>query len=136
MTLMAIRFNESKMTIAGKHQDLIIYRSALNRTETITVNGTWLGITDKIDNYLKDINENIGDGDIVLLFSDGVTESTNKDNEMYGQARLKQALNLYADLPIAKILDRIIEDVSNFHEDQYDDMSLVIVKKRPSINEL
>jgi len=135
MTMMAIRFNESKMTIAGKHQDLIIYRSTLNKIETITVNGTWLGITDKIDNYLIDINENIGDGDIVLLFSDGVTECTNKNDEMFGQARLEEALTLYADLPIDKILNRIIEDVSNFQEDQYDDMSLVIVKKRPSNNE-
>ncbi len=99
MTMMAIRFNESKMTIAGKHQDVIIYRSALNKTETVPVNGTWLGITDKIENYLTDINKNIGDGDIVLLFTDGVTESINQNGEMYGQVRLEQSLNQYADLP-------------------------------------
>ena len=129
MTMMAIRFNESKMTIAGKHQDVILYRSALNKTETITINGTWLGITDKIDNYLKDINQDINNGDIVLLFSDGVTESTNEDGEMFGQQRLEQALNHYADLPIRKILEKILADVSNFQANQYDDMSLVIVKK-------
>ena len=136
MTMMAIRLNESKMTIAGKHQDLIIYRSALNKIETITVNGTWLGITDNIDKYMQDKNENIGDGDIMLLFSDGITESRNKNDEMYGQERLEQALHLYADLPINKILDKIIEDVRQFQEDQYDDMSLVIVKKRPSFNKV
>ena len=129
MTMMAIRFNESKMTIAGKHQDVILYRSALNKIETIPISGTWLGITDKIDNYLSDINKDIDDGDIVLLFSDGVTESTNKDGEMFGQKRLEQALNQYADLPIRKILEKILEEVSNFQEYQYDDMSLVIVKK-------
>ena len=132
MTMMAMRFNESKMTIAGKHQDVIIYRSALNKTETVSVDGTWLGIADKIDNYLTDTSINIGDGDIVLLFSDGVTESTDKNGEMFGQIRLEQSLNQYADLPIKRILKKIIEDVSNFQEEQYDDMSLVVVKKRPS----
>ena len=132
MTMMAMRFNESKMTIAGKHQDVIIYRSALNKTETVSIDGTWLGITDKIDNYLTDTSINIGGGDIVLLFSDGVTESTDKNGDMYSQVRLEQSLNQYADLPINRILEKIIEDVSNFQEEQYDDMSLVIVKKRRS----
>jgi serine phosphatase RsbU (regulator of sigma subunit) len=133
MTMMAIRFNESKMTIAGKHQDVILYRSALNNTETIPTNGTWLGITDQIDSYLTNIDKDIDDGDIVLLFSDGVTESTNNDGEMFGQARLEQELSQYADLPIRKILEKILEDVSNFQEHQYDDMSLVIVKKCPPV---
>ena len=133
MTMMAIRFNDSQMSIAGKHQDVIIYRSAFNKTETIPTSGTWLGITDNIDGYLSDIHENIEAGDIVLLFSDGVTESTDKNGEMYGQNRLEQILNQSADLPVSKILDKIIEDVRNFQEDQYDDMSLVVVKKHASI---
>ena len=133
MTMMAIRFNDSKMTIAGKHQDVILYRSALNRTESIEVDGTWLGIANRIDNHIKDIDENIEDGDIVLLYSDGVTESTNKAGEMYGQERLEQALNQYAHLPISKILEKIIEEVSSFQVDQYDDMSLVIVRKSPAV---
>ena len=48
MTMMALKFNESKMTIAGKHQDIIIYRAASNNTEIIATDGTWLGITKNI----------------------------------------------------------------------------------------
>jgi serine phosphatase RsbU (regulator of sigma subunit) len=121
------------MSIAGKHQDVIVYRSAFNKTETIPTSGTWLGITDHIDGYLTDIHANIEAGDIVLLFSDGVTESTNENGEMYGQKRLEQILNQSADLPVSKILEKIIEDVRNFQEDQYDDMSLVVVRKQATI---
>ena len=131
MTMMAIRFNDYGMTIAGKHQDVILYRSALSKVKSIPVDGTWLGITDNIKHYLKDIKEVIEDGDIVLLFSDGVTEAMNENGDMFGQERLEQALNQYADLPIRKILAKIIDDVSNFQKDQYDDMSLVIAKKCP-----
>ena len=54
MTMMAIKFNGTCMTIAGKHQDIIIYRAASNKTETITTNGTWLGIAKKIEHFQKD----------------------------------------------------------------------------------
>jgi serine phosphatase RsbU (regulator of sigma subunit) len=132
MTMMAIRFNESKMTMAGKHQDIIIYRSALNKTEVIPTNGTWLGITDNIERHLTDITEKIEYGDIVLLFTDGITESTNKDGEMYGQERLEQALNQFADLPVVKLRDKIVESVKGFQEEQFDDMTLVVLKKTPA----
>lgn len=129
MTMMAIRFNESQMTIAGKHQDVLIYRYALNKTEVIPTQGTWLGISDDIGKYLKDITVKMNNGDIVLLFTDGITEATNKNGEMYGQVHLEQALNQYADLPIAKLLDKIIEEVNAFQEEQLDDMTLVVIKK-------
>lgn len=129
MTMMALRLNASHLTVAGKHQDLIIYRSALNRTETIRIPGTWLGICEDIKDGLTDVDVQINRGDIVLLFTDGLTEATNPQGEMFGQTRLEQALNAYADLPVGKLRDRIIADVNAFQEEQMDDMTLVVIKK-------
>jgi phosphoserine phosphatase RsbU/P len=129
MTMMAIHLNGSQITVAGKHQDIIIYRSATNKTEVICTNGTWLGITDNIENYLTDVTEKIDDGDIVLLFTDGITEAMDKKGEMFGQERLEQALNEYADFPVNKIRDKIVENVNDFQEEQFDDMTLVVIKK-------
>ena len=131
MTMMAIHLNESQFTMAGKHQDIIIYRSALNKTEVISTNGTWLGITDNIEKYLTDYTEKIEYGDIVLLFTDGITEAANKDGEMYGQERLEQSFNQFADLPVNRLCDKIVEDVKDFQEEQFDDMTLVVIKKCP-----
>ena len=131
MTMMAIHLNESQITLAGKHQDIIIYRSALNKTEAISTNGTWLGITDNIEEYLTDYTEKIEYGDIVLLFTDGITEAANKDGEMYGQERLEQSFNQFADLPVNRLCDKIVEDVKDFQEEQFDDMTLVVIKKCP-----
>jgi sigma-B regulation protein RsbU (phosphoserine phosphatase) len=129
MTLMAIRIDESEVTLAGKHQDVIIYRSALNKTEVIPTQGTWLGISDDIEKHLKDERIRINEGDVVLLFTDGITEATNKNGEMYGQLRLEQALNNYADLPVGKLLDKVMGDVKAFQEEQLDDMTLLVIKK-------
>jgi len=133
MTMMAINFNGSKMTFSGKHQDVIIYRSALNKTEIAPTTGTWLGIADKIEPYLDDQTVNLKDGDIVLLFTDGITETMNKEGEIYGQIRLEQALNQYADFPMGKLLNMIIQDVQNFGFEQQDDMTILVVKKRNSL---
>ncbi len=131
MTMMAIRLDEDQMTIAGKHQDVLIYRYALNKTEVVSTQGTWLGISDDIGKYLKDITVKMNNGDIVLLFTDGITEATDKNGEMYGQAGLENALNQYADLPVGKLLDKIIKEVKAFQEEQSDDMTLVVIRKSP-----
>ena len=99
------------------------------KTEIIPTRGTWLGIDDNIGKYLADVSVSIEDGDLVLLFTDGITEAIDKNGEMYGQERLEQALNQYADLPVGKLLDRVIKDVKVFQGEQLDDMTLVVIKK-------
>ncbi len=76
MTMMALHFKDGEITFAGKHQDLIIYRSALNKTEVIPSTGTWLGIADNIGKYLTDRSVKIQENDVILLFTDGITEAT------------------------------------------------------------
>ncbi|MFH2131696.1 MAG: SpoIIE family protein phosphatase [bacterium] len=129
MTIMAIQFTDTQMTLAGKHQDIIVYRASLNKTEIIPTKGTWLGIADDIKDYLEDQTVEIEDGDLILLFTDGITEAENSDGEMYGQVRLENALNEYADLPVAKILDKIVNEVKDFQKEQMDDMTLIVIRK-------
>jgi sigma-B regulation protein RsbU (phosphoserine phosphatase) len=129
MTLTAIRLDDSQMTLAGKHQDVILYRAAHNKTEVLPTKGTWLGIVDHIEDHVKDLTVDLKDGDLILLFTDGITEGTNDQGEMYGQERLERALNEYADLPVGKLLDKIIEDVEAFQVEQSDDMTVLVIRK-------
>ena len=130
MTMMALRIdNQSTITVAGKHQDVVMYRSALNKTESISVPGTWLGITDEIKGSLPDSSFEMHTGDIALLFTDGVTEATDAAGEMFSQIRVEQALNRYADLPVGKLLTKILQEVQAFQEEQSDDITLVVIKK-------
>ncbi|WP_372683185.1 PP2C family protein-serine/threonine phosphatase [Desulfosarcina sp.] len=129
MTIMAIRFDEKVMTVAGKHQDIIIYRSLSNKIEHIETGGTWLGITDDIEKHIKDTFIPLDKGDLVLLFTDGITDATNEHGELFGQERLENALHQFADLTVRKILEKILCEVSTFQKDQMDDMTLMIIRK-------
>lgn len=129
MTIMAIQFSDTQMTLAGKHQDVILYRSSQHKTEIIPTKGTWLGIADDIGDYMEDMTVDLKDGDLILLFTDGITEAENAKGEMFGQLRLENLLNEYADHPVSKILEKIIYDVNSFQQEQLDDMTLIVIKK-------
>lgn len=129
MTMMAIHFNGAQMKVAGKHQDIILYRSAVNSVERYETQGTWLGITDDLGGHIQDAVINLDKGDLVLLFTDGITEAANVKGEMFGQDRLENALHQFADLPVNKILTSIIDEVNRFQKEQSDDMTLVVIRK-------
>lgn len=117
------------MTVAGRHQDIMIHRSNTKKTETIPTEGTWIGIFEDIRKYLSDVSVPINKGDIVLLFTDGVTEAANKEGELFGQSRLEQALNRYSHLELESILENILKEVRDFQEVQNDDITLVLIKR-------
>jgi sigma-B regulation protein RsbU (phosphoserine phosphatase) len=129
MTISVLLLQDSSVTVAGKHQDLIVYRAALNRTEVIPTEGTWLGLCDDISSETSERRIDLDEGDIILLFTDGVSESLNKEGNLFGQARLEEAVNRCADLAPARILDKIFEEVKAFQDEQLDDMTLIVIKK-------
>lgn len=129
MTISVLRLEEDQIIAAGAHQDILIYRKEKNTLDTYPVKGTWIGITTDIESFLEDKRIAVGKGDIVLLFTDGITEARNADHEMYGQARLEQKFLENAGLPLEKILDVLLEDVKSFSVSQEDDITLVIFSK-------
>jgi len=129
MTMMAVRLNGTEMIVSGKHQDIIVYRSATQNTEVIPTQGTWLGIADDIGDHLKDVTTSLHNGDVIVMFTDGITEAANTDGQLFGQVRIEQVLNHCAHFPVGKIRDKIMESVESFHEEQLDDMTVVVIKK-------
>ncbi len=124
-----IRLSDTQMVVAGKHQDILIYRAATGEVDTITTDGTWVGIYDKLKKHTSDIIVPIDIGDIVLLFTDGITEATDKNGLMYGQDRLISKFRSHNDLQVNEILQRIITDVSAFWEKQYDDVTALVIRR-------
>jgi serine phosphatase RsbU (regulator of sigma subunit)/catechol 2,3-dioxygenase-like lactoylglutathione lyase family enzyme len=70
-------------------------------------------------------------GDLLALYTDGVTESFNDAGEEFGEERLVEALCRHRDSPSRSVLASVIEDVRSFspHE-QHDDITLIIGKRR------
>lgn len=71
-------------------------------------------------------------GDVLLAFTDGVTEAHNPDDEEYGEERLKILLHETAHLTAEEILMRLTASLRSWVRDtpQYDDLTLVVMKVR------
>ncbi len=68
--------------------------------------------------------------DILVFYTDGVTEAMNQNDEEYGEERLIQTLEANTHLPANEMIDEIIQSVCDFSDQalQYDDVTLVVLK--------
>jgi sigma-B regulation protein RsbU (phosphoserine phosphatase) len=69
-------------------------------------------------------------GDVLVAFTDGVTEAMNASEEEFGEERLKELLREIVDLPVNDISARISQALKNWIKDaaQYDDLTFVVMK--------
>jgi sigma-B regulation protein RsbU (phosphoserine phosphatase) len=71
-------------------------------------------------------------GDTLVLFSDGVTEAMDPDEQLFGVPRLKQVLTGQMECPLEQLQKCVLESVENFARGahQADDLTLLIVRYR------
>lgn len=69
-------------------------------------------------------------GDIVVLYTDGITEAENAEQDMYGEERLHEVIRSCRAEPAEKILSTILESVRTFTGGvaQSDDITLMVVR--------
>ena len=72
-------------------------------------------------------------GQVLVLYTDGITESWNPDGKQFGQERFKQSLLRHARQSASAILESVIRDVFDFRSaaPQRDDLTLVVLKRIP-----
>lgn len=68
-------------------------------------------------------------GDILALYTDGITESPNGSGEEFGEQRLVEALRRHADLASQPLLAAIVQEVQQFSpQEQFDDITLIVAR--------
>ena len=72
-------------------------------------------------------------GDMIYLYTDGVTEATDSSNELYGEPRLQDALNAKSWNTMEELCRGIKKDVDAFVGDapQFDDITMVAIRWQP-----
>jgi phosphoserine phosphatase RsbU/P len=108
--------------------------AAVRRAQIQVPDGLVLGL--KIDNgerfetLLEEVTQPLGAGDVVLLFTDGVTEAMNKAGETFGEERLAALIEEHGDLPFEELRERILREIRAFvgGAGLHDDLTLVLLK--------
>jgi sigma-B regulation protein RsbU (phosphoserine phosphatase) len=111
------------------HNPPIFLRSKTGETELLHPTGPVLGPAPDAKYYVDNIN--FAKGDILLLYTDGITESANEKFEQFGDDRLLAKLKQESKNSPKEIALKILDDVITFSKNgKYsDDMTLVVIKK-------
>ena len=88
------------------------------------------GVEEKFAELLEESTFPIAAGDLVALFTDGVTEAMNEASDLFGEERLSRTLAEQIDLPSHELEQRILGDVEAFAggAEQHDDMTIVLLR--------
>ena len=75
-------------------------------------------------------------GDAIYLYTDGVTEATNLNEELYGEERLQKVLDIYKDATPETICAEVKKDVDKFvgEAPQFDDITMLAIRYKGTEN--
>lgn len=133
VTLSLIRFfRDGRLVVAGAHEDIIVYRARHRRCEVFSTQGTWIGVINDIDAFTEDAGHQLEDGDVMVLFTDGVTEATSAAGEPFGFDRLRDALAEVGDRPTEAIVEHLVCRVRTWAPNPADDITVLAIRYRAS----
>ncbi len=110
------------------HNNPILWRNQTNTGEMLDGEGMILGIKPDID--FEQRKTKLTKGDILVLYTDGVTEAEDSKGQFFGEGRLHTLISEYQHLPATLMIDQILEQIRIFTGNRHfnDDISLVIMK--------
>ena len=129
MTISAFSFQENRILYAGLHQDILVFRAAKRQIERIETRGVWLGVLPSLEGLLFEDQLELAPDDVMILFTDGVTEAS------IGKRRYLQTDGLESMLQeviptaqgTAQIVDFVLQRLKAYTVK--DDITLIAVKK-------
>ncbi|HEY5922081.1 MAG TPA: SpoIIE family protein phosphatase [Kofleriaceae bacterium] len=129
ITLTLLHVSAGKVTFAGAHETILIARAAGGACEEIATPGTWIGGTRDIGRVTVDTTLELEIGDLMVLYSDGITEAMNERGEMFGIDRLCREVEARRTEPVEAIRDGIIAVVKAWQFKHQDDISLLVIRR-------
>ncbi len=122
-----MKSDELKFINAGHNPPVVMDKKGkISRLESC---GLCLGMFPDVEYKTQTVAFN--PGDITLLYTDGITESRNKENKEFEEERLVKLLKKNAKLSATDLAKQIQKEVETFTADteQMDDQTVVVIKK-------
>jgi serine phosphatase RsbU (regulator of sigma subunit) len=111
------------------HNPPLLYRASDRKFTSLTTKGIVLSVLDEISLNLGQVE--LSSDDVIVFYTDGITEAVNADFEEFGEKRLKDAVTATAKGSATMIMNAIVDAVEDYSgdQDQTDDITLFVVKR-------
>lgn len=121
-------FDDGRVWFAGGHEELLLRRASTGACETIPTRGTWIGVIPDIDRTTADAELRLAPGDLLVTYSDGITEARNAAGELFGLDRLRNEIASAGGVAPDEVARRVWARVHAWCARPEDDMSLVLIR--------
>jgi len=133
LTLSLLDYQAGKLLLSGQHEELLIVRSngQIELIDTMDL-GFPIGLKEDISDLVAQTQVLLETGDVVVLYTDGITEAENPQNQHYGLPRLCEIVQDNRAKAATQIKEAIIKDVMDYISTQkvYDDITLLVIKQK------
>jgi len=132
LTLALVDYKDNQLYLSGQHEQMIVVRSGkLELIDTMDL-GFLVGLEEDIAKFVHQATVPLNAGDVVVLYTDGITEAFNMKKTEYGLERLCEIIQQNWQQTAKKIQQAVIDDVRQFIGEQkvYDDMTLLVLKQK------
>ena len=139
MTYAVIDLDAATMVFARAGHTPLIYLPAAagapRKAQVLTPDGMVLGL--RVPNiehlfpfHLTEQSLPLAPGDVIVLYTDGISEAMNTDGDLFGEARLSQIIEEHGHLEVPELRERILREVEAFAgaAGQNDDLTMILMK--------
>ncbi len=133
LTLSFLDFGGDKVTLSGQHEELILLKENGDCEIVDTVDlGFPIGLDEDIEPFIKTRDLPFGPGDMIVLYTDGVTEAESPDGELYGLDRLVGSVRKHRAPKASLILEGVLSDLKDHIGSQtvHDDITLLVIRHK------
>jgi len=131
LSLCLLHYRDRLVTISGQHEEVLIVREngALERHDTLDL-GFPLGLEEKISGFIGETKVALGSGDVMVVYTDGITEAIDRGGVAYGIERLCEAVTANHGRLAQGIREAVLKSLREFTGGKplLDDISLLVVK--------
>jgi serine phosphatase RsbU (regulator of sigma subunit) len=115
--------------ISAGHNPAYLFRAATGKIDELTSDTLFLGVFDSTSYATRPLH--LDRGDILVVYSDGLTEAENQRQEVFGEERLLTIIRQWASSGSDVIEQKLLESVEEFTQGmpQTDDITFVVVEK-------
>jgi signal transduction histidine kinase/serine phosphatase RsbU (regulator of sigma subunit) len=132
LTLALVDLKDGQMSFSGQHEQMIVVRAGeVELIDTVDL-GFPIGLEEDIADFVSQISVRLNQGDVVVLYTDGITEAENTEGTFYGLERLCEIVKHNCNFTVDEIRQVVIDDVRQFIGKQkvFDDITLLVLKQK------
>lgn len=133
MTLSLLDYKDKTFTLTGQHEAVIICKkngcTEIKETDDL---GLFVGFEPDISEFIDEVKFQLDKGDVMVLYTDGVTDAVNEAGKEFGLKRLSALVKSNCSSQASDILEGVLSELyahigkAKIH----DDITLMVIKQK------